>query len=35
VFSLVPRCHGAPGSQKYTCMSVAIRNERCSDISAP
>src|SRR6185312_7000964 len=35
VFSLVPRCHGAPGSQKYTRMSVATRNERCSDISAP
>jgi hypothetical protein len=35
VFSLVPRCHGAPGSQKYTCMSVAIRKPWCSDISAP
>src|SRR5205823_7640075 len=35
VFSLVPRCHGLCGSQKYTWSPVSIRSLACSAISAP
>jgi transposase InsO family protein len=35
VFSLVPRCHGLCGSQKYTCRPVSIRSCACWAISAP
>ena len=35
VFSLVPRCHGLCGSQKYTGRPVSIRSCACWAISAP
>src|SRR5215472_19192292 len=35
VFSLVPRCQGLCGSQKYTCTSVATVNSLCLAISSP
>src|ERR1019366_7419499 len=33
VFSLVPRCHGLLGSQKYTWIPVSTVNRACCDIS--
>ncbi len=35
MYSLLPRCHGDAGSQKYTFMFVARAKLRCSAISAP
>ena len=35
VFSLVQRCHGLCGSQKYTFTSVATVNSLCLAISCP
>src|SRR5439155_17100248 len=35
VFSLVPRCQGLLGSQKYTFTSVATEKLACWDISLP
>ena len=35
VFSLLPRCHGDRGAQKYTCTLVARVNALCSASSAP
>src|SRR5664279_499675 len=35
VFSLVPRCHGECGSQKYTSIPVATEKSACRAISFP
>jgi len=35
VFSLLPRCHGLCGSQKYTCTPLSTVNRTCSAISLP
>src|SRR5205085_8071289 len=35
VFSLLPRCHGLFGSQKYTATPVATLKRACSAISLP
>ncbi len=35
MFSLVPRCHGLCGLQKYTCRPVSMRSWACCASSAP
>src|SRR5664280_1241115 len=35
VFSLLPRCHGECGSQKYTSIPVATEKSACRAISFP
>src|SRR5262249_48849849 len=35
VFSLLPRCHGDRGSQKYTGTPLSIVNALCSESSEP
>ena len=35
LFSLLPRCHGLCGSQKYTAMPVLLVSCLCSAISLP